>query len=118
MLVNGIGKAEGEEALLAWVVLPIVIALESEVVNLKEETEGAVVSVFDLEADAVAHRQFFGNGISLFDWVVGVGRVELTEEVAAEVDEDLVDIVKMDTKKSVEGGMVETGESVAVESAT
>ena len=52
---KGVGEAEDEETFLRGVVGPIEVALEGEVVHLEEEREGAVVSVFHLRVDTVAH---------------------------------------------------------------
>ena len=97
-----VGESEDEEAALGGVVGPEVVALESEVVHLEEEGEGAVVAVFDFGVDAVAHGECLAEVA-----------VHLAEELSFEVEEPLVVIVDIGGEDEVPVGAIEEDGVVA-----
>jgi len=93
---DGVGESKDEEAALGGIVGPEFIALESEVVHLEEEGEGAVVAVFHFGVDAVAHGERLAEVA-----------VHLAEELSLEVEEPLVVVVDIGGEDEVPVGAIE-----------
>lgn len=116
--MDGVGEADHEEAFLAGIVEPIVVALESEVVGFEEEAQRTVVTVFHFETDTIAHGERLRDDILAGRGVVAVIGRHLAEELRVEVEEEFVVVVETDVEMSVERRMVEARQFVAANGTT